>query len=275
MRSRVTAVAVITAGIVCLSLALVGAQAGAQGKQDNARAATVSAATPKLADGHPDLNGQWYHRIGPPVAQLKPGQSYDAAIAKPIGIAQFNPGKAPYKPEYVAKVKDLDERQVQVDPAWYCQPPGVPRVGPPQKIVQTAKELVFMYDDLNGNFFRVVRMNVPHRTDIEASAHGDSVGRWDGDTLVVDVTNLDETTWLSDNGLFHSDKTHVIERLRREGDTLHYDVTVEDPVVFSEPWKQRSRELKLMKDYEIEEAPYCSERDAAHLQDLSHHGNLR
>jgi len=275
MRSRVTTVAVITAGIVCLSLALVGAQAGAQGKQDNARAATVSAATPKLADGHPDLNGQWYHRIGPPVAQLKPGQSYDAAIAKPIGIAQFNPGKAPYKPEYVAKVKDLDERQVQVDPAWYCQPPGVPRVGPPQKIVQTAKELVFMYDDLNGNFFRVVRMNVPHRTDIEASAHGDSVGRWDGDTLVVDVTNLDETTWLSDNGLFHSDKTHVIERLRREGDTLHYDVTVEDPVVFAEPWKLRSRDLKLMKDYEIEEAPYCSERDASHLQDLSHHGNLR
>jgi hypothetical protein len=271
----VTTVAVITAGIVCLSLALVGAQAGAQGKQDNARAATASAATPKLADGHPDLNGQWYHRIGPPVAQLKPGQSYDAAIAKPIGIAQFNPGKAPYKPEYAAKVKDLDERQVQVDPAWYCQPPGVPRVGPPQKIVQTAKELVFLYDDLNGNFFRVVRMNVPHRTDIEASAHGDSVGRWEGDTLVVDVTNLDETTWLSDNGLFHSDKTHVIERLRREGDTLHYDVTVEDPVVFAEPWKQRSRDLKLMKDYEIEEAPYCSERDASHLQDLSHHGNLR
>jgi len=275
MRSRVTTVAVITAGIVCLSLALVGAQAGAQGKQDNARAATASVATPKLADGHPDLNGQWYHRIGPPVAQLKPGQSYDAAIAKPIGIAQFNPGKAPYKPEYVAKVKDYDERQVQLDPAWYCQPPGVPRVGPPQKIVQTAKELVFLYDDLNGNFFRVVRMNAPHRTDIEASAHGDSVGRWEGDTLVVDVTNLDETTWLSDNGLFHSDKTHVIERLRREGDTLHYDVTVEDPVVFAEPWNQRSRDLKLMKDYEIEEAPYCSERDASHLQDLSHHGNLR
>jgi hypothetical protein len=272
---RVTTVAVIAAGIVCLSLALVRAQAGAQGKQESARAATASVATPKLPDGHPDLNGQWHHRIGPPVPQLKPGQSYDAAIAKPIGIAQFNPGKPVYKPEYVAKVKDLDERQVQVDPAWYCQPPGVPRIGPPQKIVQNAKELVFLYDDLNGNFFRVVRMNAAHRTDIDSSAHGDSVGRWDGDTLVVDVTNLDETTWLSDNGLFHSDKTHVIERLRREGDTMHYDVTVEDPVVLAEPWKQRSRDLKLMKGYEIEEAPYCSERDASHLQDLSHHGNLR
>jgi hypothetical protein len=275
MRRRVTIVAVMAAGIVYVSFALVGGQAGAQGKAESARAAAAPAATPKLADGHPDLNGQWHHRIGPPVPQIKPGQSYDAAIAKPIGIAQFNPGKPAYKPELVAKVKDLDERQVEVDPAWYCQPPGVPRIGPPQKIVQTAKEVVFLYDDLNGNFFRVVRMNASHRADIDSSAHGDSVGRWDGDTLVVDVTNLDETTWLSDNGLFHSDKTHVIERLRREGDTLHYDVTVEDPVVLSEPWKQRSRDLKMMKDYDIEEAPYCSERDASHLQDLSHHGNLR
>ena len=95
MRSRVTTFAVITAGIVCLSLALVRAQAGAQGKQDSARPVTAAAATPKLADGHPDLNGQWYHRIGPPVPQIKPGQSYDAAIAKPIGITQFNPGKPP------------------------------------------------------------------------------------------------------------------------------------------------------------------------------------
>jgi hypothetical protein len=275
MRSRVTTLAVITAALVCVSLALVRAQAAAQGKQANARAATASAATPKLPDGHPDLSGQWYHRIGAPAPQIKPGQSYDAAVAKPVGINQFNPGRPVYKPEFVAKVKDYDERQVQVDPAWYCQPPGVPRIGPPQKIVQTTKEVVFLYDDLNGNFFRVVRLNAPHRTDIDPSAHGDSVGRWDGDTLVVDVTNLDDTTWLSDNGLFHSDKTHVIERLRREGDTLHYEVTVEDPAVFAEPWKQRPRDLKLMKDYEIEEAPYCSERDASHLQDLSHHGNLR
>src|SRR5262245_9532180 len=168
MRSRVTTVAVITAGIACLSLALVGAQSGAQIKPESPRAAPAPIPPPNLDDGNPGLHGRWYHRTGPPVAQLKPGQSYDAAIAKPIGIAQFNPGRAPYKPEYVAKVKDLDERQVQVDPAWYCQPPGVPRVGPPQKIVQTGKELVFLYDDLNGNFFRVVRMNAPHRTDIEA-----------------------------------------------------------------------------------------------------------
>jgi hypothetical protein len=275
MSSRVTAVAATTAGIVCVSLVLAGAQARTQGQQPAASAASAAAATPRLSDGHPDLNGQWYHRIGGPVAQIKPGESYDAATAKPVGIRQFNPGRPVYKPEYVAKVKDLDERQVLTDPAWYCRPPGVPRVGPPQKIVQTAKELVFLYDDLNGNFFRVVRMNAEHRDDIDPSAHGDSIGRWEGDTLVVDVTNLDDTTWLSDHGLFHSDKTRVIERLRREGDTLHYDVTVEDPAVLAQPWVMPSRPLKLMKDYEIEEAPYCSERDAAHMQDLSHHENIR
>jgi len=269
MSKRVIALAGVTAAAVSISLVLVNAQA-----QSPAKAAAAPAATPKMADGHPDLNGQWYHRIGPPAPQLKPGESYDAAIAKPVGINMFNPGKPTYKPEFVEKVKDLDKRQVEVDPAWYCQPPGVPRIGPPQKIVQTAREIVFLYDDLNGNFFRVVRMNAQHRTDIDPSAHGDSIGRWDGDTLVVDVTNLDETTWLTDNGAFHSDKTHVVERLRREGDTLHYDVTVEDPVL-AQPWKVNPRTLPLMKTYDIEEAPFCSERDASHLQDLSHHGNIR
>ena len=270
MRSRVTTVAVITAGIACLSLALVGAQAGAQGKQESARAGTASAATPKLADGHPDLNGQWYHRIGPPVAQLKPGQSYDAAIAKPIGIAQFNPGKAPYKPEYVAKVKDLDERQVQVDPAWYCQPPGVPRVGPPQKIVQTGKELVFLYDDLNGNFFRVVRMNAPHRTDIDTSYMGDSVAKWDGETLVVDVNGLNDDTWLGPDGYFHTDALHVVERFTRTGDTMRYDVTVEDPNVLSRPWTMNPRTLRV-GNRPLEEGPPCVEKDAEHLVTLDHH----
>ena len=258
MSNRVTTIAAVAAGMVCVSLAFIGAQAG----------------TPRLADGHPDLNGQWYHRIGAPAPQIKPGQSFDATTAAPVGLDRLNPGKPVYKPEYVAKVKDLDERQVQVDPAWYCQAPGVPRIGPPQKIVQTPKELVFMYDDLSGNFFRVVRMNATHRTDIDPSAHGDSIGRWEGDTLVVDVANLDDSTWLTDNGAFHSDKTHVVERLRREGDVLHYEVTVDDPVL-AEPWKVNPRDMKLMTTYDIEEAPFCSERDAAHLQDLSHHGNLR
>ena len=229
----------VVAGVVGLAMVFVQAQG----------------ATPRLADGHPDLNGMWYHRIGAPAPQVKPGESYDAVNAPRGQVTQYPVGRPKYKPEFVAKVKDLDERQVDLDPAWYCQPPGVPRIGPPQKIIQTPKEMVFLYDDLSGNFFRVVRMNATHRTDIDPSAHGDSIGRWDGDTLVVDVTNLDDSTWLTDNGAFHSDKTHVVERLRRTGDSLHYEVTIEDPAVFAEPWVQKPRDLKLMTTYDIEEAP--------------------
>jgi hypothetical protein len=257
---RVTATAAAAAGAVCLSIVIAQAQ---------------SATTPRLADGRPDLSGMWYHRIGEPAPQIKPGESYDAKNAPRGQVTQYPVGRPKYKPEFLAKVKDLDEHQVDVDPAWYCQPPGVPRIGPPQKIVQTAKEIVFLYDDLSGNFFRVVRMNSTHRTDIDPSAHGDSIGRWEGDTLVVDVTNLDDSTWLTDNGAFHSDKTHVVERLRRDGESLHYEVTVEDPVVLAEPWVQRPRDLKRMTNYDIEEAPYCAEKDRSHMQDLSHHGNIR
>jgi hypothetical protein len=206
----------------------------------------------------------WYHRIGPPVPLIKPGQSYDAGKAKPPSVNGYNPPVKPiYKAEFVPKVKELDEHQIDFDLAWHCGPPGVPRIGPPHKIVQTSKELVFLYDDLSGNFFRVVRMNGTHRTDIEPSAHGDSIGRWDGDTLVVDVTNLDDSTWLADHGAFHSDKTHVIERLTRNGDTLTYDVITEDPVL-AEPYAIKGRTLNLMTNYEIEEAPHCVERDRPH-----------
>jgi hypothetical protein len=128
------------------------------------------------------LNGQWYHRIGPPVAQIKPGESYDAATAKPVGIRQFNPGRPVYKPEYVAKVKDLDERQVLTDPAWHCRPPGVPRVGPPQKIVQTAKELVFMYDDRTATSSGSSDERQHRMISILCMALGRPMG---GDTLVV------------------------------------------------------------------------------------------
>ena len=82
------------------------------------------------------------------------------------------------------------------------------------------REVVLLYDDLNGNFFRLIPTDGrPHRTGIEASAHGDSVGHWEGETLVIEVRNLNAETWLGDNGLFHTEDIRVTERLRREGNT--------------------------------------------------------
>src|SRR5688572_30003070 len=202
------------AALVCVSVMLLDAQRPAPKPLPVPDThSKASSATPRLADGQPDLNGQWYHRFGPPAPQIKPGESYKLPVGFPF---QHPVGFPKYKPEYQAKVKDLAERQIDVDPAWFCGPPGVPRIGPPQKIVQTAKEIVFLYDDLSANFFRVVRMNGKHRENLEVSAHGDSVGHWEDDTLVVDVRSLDDTTWLTDNGAIHSDQTRIVERLRRD-----------------------------------------------------------
>ena len=275
MKQRLLTTTGVAAAIVCVSFGLAQAQRAAREMPKADTQSKASPNTPRLPDGQPDLNGMWYHRIGVPVAVIKPGESYDAKNAPRGQITQYPVGFPKYKPELLAKVKDLDARQIDTDPAWYCGPPGVPRIGPPQRIVQTAREVVFFYDDLNGNFYRIVRMNGKHREGLEVSAHGDSVGHWEGDTLVVDVRSLDETTWLTDNGAIHSDQTRVVERLRRDGNTLHYEATVHDPVVFAEPWKMNGRVLPLLANYEIEEAPHCVERDRSNIPDLGHHGNIR
>ena len=235
--------------------------------------------TPRTADGHPDMNGVWHHYfLQGEYKPLKNGESatFDFSIAGP-GVKDLNTQGTllVYKAEFAAKVKDLDEHQNQTDPTLTCAAPGVPRLGPPNQIVQTPGQVVFLYTDLTGEFFRVIPTDSrAHRADLEGSGNGDSVGRWDGDTLVVDANNFVDDTWLGDNGLLHSDKLHVVERLRRKGDTLDYEVTVEDPAVLAKPWIMSPRTLILQPDV-LEQAPPCIDKDVPHLTDLSHHGNAR
>ena len=243
-------------------------------------AAQTAQTTPRLADGHPDLNGLWYRRVPPVTAVEHVGNSIvvspDRATRDPNGAFFYNPGTPKYKPELVAKVKELDENQVKEDPSLGCAPPGVPRLGPPQRIVQTTRDLAILYEDLNGNFFRMIPTDGrPHRTGLVESAHGDSVAHWDGDTLVIEATNFTAETWLADNGLFHSDQLRVTERLRRTGNTMTWDVTVDDPVVLVEPWTMTPRTLTLLTDLEIEESPFCEDRDLSRMKDLTHHTNVR
>ena len=271
---------VVLAAIVAAVVYAGDAGVAAQGTRQSTDAA--AAPTPRLSDGHPDLNGYWYRRRAPtPVARRVGGSVIldptikDSTAAPSGNDAALLPGTPKYKPEFLAKVKDLDTNQVNQDPAFTCGPPGIPRIGPPQRIVQTAREVVLLYDDLNGNFFRLIPTDSrPHRTDIEASAHGDSVGRWEGDTLVIDVRNLNAETWLGDNGLFHTEDILVTERLRRVGNSLTWEAIVEDPAVLAEPWKVNPRTLTLRSD-EIEEAAFCQDRIQPFMQDLSHHRNTR
>jgi hypothetical protein len=258
--------------------------------QEAQRATTgaPATATPRLADGHPDLNGYWYRRSAP-ITLKRDGESVIIQDSF-ASLRQIHPGTPKYKPEFVAKVEELSKNQVHEDLTYTCGPPGVPRIGPPQRIFQTAREVVILYDDLNGNFFRVIPTdgrahrtsrppNVPGQTDnlpIDPTPHGISVGRWEGDTLVIEARNLSADTWLGDNGLFHTEDVRVIERLTRQGNTLTWQATVEDPAVLAEPWKMNPRTFTLRPpEDEIEEAAFCEDRDTSLKQDLTYHSNIR
>ncbi len=197
-----------------------------------------------------------------------------------VGHAVYAPVRDPkpeYKSEFVAKVKSLNENQVKEDSTLHrVQRRRSARLGPPHQIVHTPDQAIFLYADNTGNQWRVIPLDGrPHGTDPETAAtyNGDSVGHWEGDTLVVDVTRLTDETWLGDNGLFHSRKLHVTERLRRAGDTIEYQMTAEDPEVLVKPWVL-SRTLTLQPDA-LEEAAPCVDKDAGHYVTQEHHDNIR
>src|SRR5262245_38270890 len=243
--------------------------------------------TPHLPDGRPDLNGTYFHDGG--VSFIKPQKLADGSVCifgcappppansgggkadagaggqqsgAPPGVTLPEPEPFPkYKPEFQAKVKDLSDRQVQTDTVLQCHPPGVPRIGPPGKIVQTSREMLFLYDDVNGSFFRIIPIDGrPRRKDLPPSFLGDAIGRWDGDTLVVETVNFNDETWLIDNGAFHTKDLRVVERLRRIGDTIEYQAVAHDPSVLVEPWTMRPRTLTLT-NRELEESARCEDRD--------------
>ena len=239
--------------------------------------------TPRTTDGHPDLSGVWIAgnrgirsasesasiKVVLPLAGVDQDKDNVFAALDRISVAERakDANKPPYKPELLAKVKDFEVRQSQEDPAFYCKPAGVPRMGPPAQIIQLPDKLVFLYAT---NLFRVVPINAPHRTDIDTSYMGDSVAKWDGETLVVDVNGLNDDTWLGPDGYFHTDALHVVERFTRTGDTMRYDMTVEDQNVLSRPWTMNPRTLRV-GNRPLEEGPPCVEKDAEHLVTLDHH----
>jgi hypothetical protein len=215
-----------------------------------------SAPTPRL-DGHPDLSGNWSYTdwIGnymtgggrrcspwqPSDCSRQTNQTEDFELYSPSRFG--NLGRPIYKPEYWDKVQQLDMWTNKYDPVMTCQPLGVPREGPPRRIYQTAKDITFLYfgGDAGGGYgeYRVIPTDGrPHgkEAEFDITYMGDTVGRWEGDTLVLDSVAFTDMTWLGRGGLFHSDQMHVVERFTRQGDALLYDVTVEDPGVLVEPW---------------------------------------
>jgi glucose/arabinose dehydrogenase len=168
----------------------------------------------------------------------------------------------PYKPEALAKQDEFKKRQNADDPMGHCLLVGVPRIYSmpmPFKIVQLPTEVIFLHEAFRG--IRIVPTDKQqHPEDAEPEYLGTSVGKWDGDTLVVDVRNFKENSWLGFGATLHSDQLQVTERLTRvDSETIRYEATLTDPVVFTKPWTIHST-FTLHPDERIREYE-CSENN--------------
>jgi hypothetical protein len=213
---------------------------------------------PRSADGKPDLNGIWQalneanfdiqaHMARPALA-VRPGP-YGAVPAAPVlalgAVGSVPPGlgvvegdEIPYQPAALARKKENQKNWLTADPEIKCYLPGVPRatyMPYPFQIFQSASALFIAYE--YDGAVRNIYLKDPGPAPVD-SWMGQSVARWDKDTLVVDVTGLNDQSWFDRSGNFHSEAMHVVERYTRTSpDVIWYEATIEDPKVFTRAWK--------------------------------------
>ncbi len=189
---------------------------------------TSTAVTPRLADGHPDMTGNWNPPplpvTGSGTRRCGPTQVPGGGINLNVGCttaqdnfwvdyewispSRFGPSRPNYKPEYWDKIQEMDQWTNKDDPVMTCQPLGIPRQGTPSRIIQSATDIIFFYNEYSdyggGNYeYRDIPTDGRKLPDtVESYYYGLSVGKWEGDTLVIDSTNFTDATWLGRGGLF-------------------------------------------------------------------------
>jgi hypothetical protein len=237
MRNRfmtVTMVTVIVAASSWLALAVTTV----------AGQAPAAYRAPRTADGKPNFNGIWQamntanwdieaHAAGPSLVR-----ELGAIAAVPGGLGIVEGGEIPYRPEALAKKKQNQANRLKLDPEIKCYLPGVPRVMYmpfPFQIIQSQKHIMM----ISGYASAVRTIYMANQTEAPADSWmGWSNGRWEGETLVVDTKGFNDLSWFDRAGNFHSDELHVVERITaRSPETLTYEATLEDPKVFTRPWK--------------------------------------
>ena len=209
---------------------------------------------PRTADGKPDLNGIWQavNTANWDIEEHGPQPSPHADLlglylAEPAGLGVVEGGSIPYKPEALVMKNENFRRRLEVDPfnrglgdpEAKCFLPGVPRatyMPYPFQIVQGASTVVIAYE-YRGGVREIPLGNAKLFKDVD-SWMGQSVGHWEGDTLVVEVTGFNGMEWLDRAGNFLSGKAHVVERYTRVSpDHLFYEAVIDDPTLFTRSWK--------------------------------------
>lgn len=180
--------------------------------------------------GAADLRGIWIAK-----------NNADADLERAHVIVDPPDGKIPYRPDALATRKQNYANRATADPQIRCFQPGVPRaayLATPFQIFQNARAVYMVYQDVHA--YRIVYLDSSVHNNGLPYAMGDSRGHWEGNTLVADVTSFSDATWLDGAGNYHSDALHVVERYTRTGPaTLLYEAAIEDPKMFTRPWKIR------------------------------------
>ncbi|MEO8259589.1 MAG: hypothetical protein ABI868_19740 [Acidobacteriota bacterium] len=193
------------------------------------------AALSRTTEGRPDLSGFWQ------VSNTAVWDIQDHRAQKGIpaeqGVVAGN--EIPYQPWAAEKRQENFRTRTSADPEAKCYLPGVPRLTYmpfPFQIIQTPREVILLHEYVHA--VRTIHADgTPHSADASESWLGDSRGRWEGDTLVVDSTHFNDRTWFDRAGNFHSNALHVVERFTVTGpDHIDYSVLIEDPKVFTRPW---------------------------------------
>jgi len=207
--------------------------------------------TPRTADGKPDLSGNWQpNAIGANVDMIRTG----------VEVPMLPAAKAIYDARKAALGRE--------DPEARCLPPGVPRMSTtpyPWRIIQTPKLIVIVYEG-GAHIWRQIFMDGrPHDPKVEQTWLGDSIGHWEGDTLVVDTVGQNDITWIDAAGIPHSTDMKVTERITRP-DLGHLEIVhiIEDPKTFSKPWTFTTKP-SMLKGELIEYICQENNKDIEHL----------
>jgi len=199
----------------------------------------------RSADGVPDLSGIWqalseaHWNLEPQAAAQGPVYALGAQFSVPPTLGVVEGGTIPYKPAALAQRAANFAARLTSDPEIKCYMGGVPRstyMPYPFQIIHGTDTIMIAYQFAGAA--RVIDFGAQAKVAETKSWMGRSQGHWEGDTLVVDVTGLNDQTWFDRAGNYHSDALHVVERYTPRGpDVLSYEATIEDPNVFTRPWK--------------------------------------
>ena len=252
---RVGSMTVMVAAAAVLALAPIPA-AGQPSPGQPALATTERWNPPRTPDGHPDMQGYWdggpvnaSHSIedgccDPIHARMQGRGPERLGLPEPL-IVDPPDGRIPYQPwaaakrmEHLVNMETPTELE-HIEPEDRCLLLGTPRSNyrGDLQIRQASGQVVILYEWVHA--YRVIPTDGrPHVGEDIHMYNGDSRGRWEGDTLVVDVTNFDDHVWFDSHGSFYSEALHVVERWTLiDPDTINYEATIEDPTVFTRPWK--------------------------------------